>query len=121
MRLAQLFRRRPRPRRVERVQDPWEADLHVLAALRELGCDPGQAHSVRHFVYVPAPAVGDVCATLARDAWQTSVRELDGTSLVVALRCGPLSEPVVRETRARLETLAAQHGGRYDGWEVDTD
>jgi hypothetical protein len=121
MRVARLLRRRPRRRRVQRVQDPWEADLRVLAALRELGCDPAQAHSVRHFVYVPAPAAGEVCATLARDDWQTSVEELDGTSLVVALRCQALSEPLVRETRARLETLAAEHGGRYDGWEVETD
>jgi hypothetical protein len=120
MRVAQLFRRRPRVRRVQRVHDPREADLQVLATLRELGCDPAEARGVRHFVYVPTDAAPDVCATLARDDWQTSVEEQDGTSLVVALRSQSLSELVVRETRTRLETLAAEHGGCYDGWEVET-
>jgi hypothetical protein len=27
---------------------------------------------------------------------------------------------LVRETRARLAALAAEHGGLYDGWEAPT-
>jgi hypothetical protein len=30
-----------------------------------------------------------------------------------------LSEQMVRETRAKLEALAALHDGQYDGWEAE--
>ena len=120
MRVASLFGRQSRVRRVERVWDPCDADIRVLEKLRELGCDPAQPRGVRHFVYVPDRFGADeVSDTLAREDWHTSVEESDNVCLVVAARSQPLLEPLVRQTRTRLETLAAEHGGQYDGWEVE--
>ncbi len=121
MKVADLFGRHVRARRVERVQDPRDADICVLEALRDLGCDPAQPRGVRHFVFVPdRPGAQEVSDVLEREDWQTSVQQSDDLCLVVAARSQRLSEPLVRRTRDRLETLAAEHGGQYDGWEVDT-
>jgi hypothetical protein len=122
MRVAGLFGRQSRVRRVERVWDPRDADIRVLEALRELGCDPAEPRGVRHFVYLPdRRAAAELSDALVREDWHTSLEEEeDGVCLVVAARTQPLLEPLVRQTRTRLETLAAEHGGRYDGWEVDT-
>jgi hypothetical protein len=122
MRVAGLFGRQSRVRRVERVWDPRDADICVLEALRELGCDPAEPHGVRHFIYMPdRPGAEEVSDALTRENWHTSVEEEDGVWLVVAARSQPLLEPLVRKTRTRLETLAAEHGGQYDGWEVDAN
>src|SRR5204862_417394 len=117
MRVPDLFGRQARVRRVERVQDPWDADVRVLEALRELGCDPSQPRGVRHFVYVPDRlGAEEVSDALEHEDWQTSVQESEDACLVVAARSQKLSEPLVRQTRTRLELLAAEHGGQYDGW-----
>src|SRR5918912_918828 len=100
-------------RHVERVDDRWDADVRVLEALRELGADPARPHGVRHFMYVPDRfGAREVSATLAAEDWETSVQESDDVCLVIAARSQPLLEPLVRRTRTRLESLAAEHGGQ---------
>jgi aspartate/tyrosine/aromatic aminotransferase len=122
MRLAGLFGRHARAQTVERVADRRQADVRVLEALRELGSDLAQPRVVRHFVSVPDRRGAELVAeVLERDGWSTSVQDdPDGGCLVVAARAEKLSEPLVRRTRSRLETIAAEHGGLYDGWEVET-
>jgi hypothetical protein len=105
---------------MELLQDPAAADTKVLEHLRNLGCDPRQARGVRHFIYLPtsddATAVAQV---LEREGWDTAVHADDDVWLVVAGCLRVLNEPLVRETRARLASLAAAHGGAYDGWEAE--
>jgi hypothetical protein len=106
--------------RVERVADPTVADERVLAHLRGLGCDTKQPRGVRHFIYVPAQAEAQaVASTLEREGWETTVQEGENVWLVVAACLRVLTEQMVRETRSRLESLAAMHDGQYDGWEAE--
>lgn len=120
MGLADLLGRHAGVRRVERVQDAREADVRVLEALRELGCDPAQPRGVRHFVYLPDPfGAAEVADTLEREGWETSVRESHDVCLLVASNIHELTEPLVGQTRSRLEALADAYGGQYDGWEAD--
>ncbi|MCW2976304.1 MAG: hypothetical protein JWM06_1585 [Actinomycetia bacterium] len=105
---------------MELVHDPATADAKVLEHLRNLGCDPRQARGIRHFIYLPtsddAVAVAQV---LEREGWDTAVEEGADVWLVVAGCLRVLDEHLVRETRARLASLAAAHGGAYDGWEAE--
>jgi hypothetical protein len=106
--------------RVERVADPTVADERVLVHLRGLGCDTKQPRGVRHFIYLPAEdRATAVASVLEREGWETSVQADENVWLVVAACLRVLSHDMVRETRARLETLAAMHDGQYDGWEAE--
>ena len=108
-----------RPRDVERVADPAEADELVLDHLARLGGDLETPHETHHFVYLPTPAGADAVAhALHRDGWSTSVEESEGAWLVTAARTYALTSELVRDTRARLARLASEHGGVYDGWEA---
>lgn len=105
---------------MELVQDPAAADARVLEHLRNLGCDTRQARGIRHFIYLPTSGDADAVArVLEREGWDTSVEEDADVWLVVAGCLRVLDEPLVRETRARLASLAAAHGGAYDGWEAE--
>src|SRR4051794_28023828 len=120
MRLAGVFRRDEGFPRVERVSDPARADQRVLVHLRGLGCDTGQPRGVRHFIYLYAEEdAAAVASTLEREGWETTVEPDQNVWLVVAACLRVLSEQMVRETRTRLEALAALHGGQYDGWEAE--
>lgn len=104
---------------MELVQDPAAADSRVLEHLRALGCDPRQARGIRHFIYLPTDAAASAVAqVLEREGWETVVSEAEDAWLVVAGCFRVLSEPLVREIRARLASLAAAHDGSYDGWEA---
>jgi hypothetical protein len=121
MRLPVLFGRDAVFPRVERVADPVVADERVLAHLRGLGCDTKQPRGVRHFIYLPAEdSAAAVASVLEREGWETSVHEDENVWLVVAACLRVLSEQMVKETRTRLEALAAMHDGQYDGWEAET-
>jgi Regulator of ribonuclease activity B len=105
---------------VELVRDPAEADTRVLQHLRALGCDPKQARGTRHFIYLPTSEDAEAVArTLEREGWDTAVHAAEDVWLVVAGCLRVLTAPLVRETRARLASLAAAHGGAYDGWEAE--
>lgn len=108
-----------RPRDIERVADPAEADELVLEHLSRLGDDPAASHETHHFLYLPAPDDADTVArALDRDGWSTSTEESEDAWLVTASRTYVLTPEVVRDTRAQLSQLVGKHGGVYDGWEV---
>jgi len=93
----------------------------VLAHLARLGCDPEQPRETRHFLYLARRESADAVAEhLRHDGWGASISESEDDWLVVATRECRLTPEVVRETRALLEALAAEHGGVYDGWEAAT-
>lgn len=107
---------------MELVQDPAAADARVLEHLANLGCDPCQERGIRHFIYLPtSDGAATVASTLEREGWDTSIQEADDIWLVVAGCLRVLDEHLVRETRARLASLAMAHGGAYDGWEAERD
>jgi hypothetical protein len=104
----------------DRFANPLDADLRVLARLRELGCDSSRPRGTRHFIYAPTREDADAIAgVLERQGWETSVQEDDEIALVTASCLRVLTGPLVRETRAHLTALALQHRGQYDGWEAD--
>lgn len=106
-------------RTVERVEDAAEADERVLDHLVQLGCDPAAPRESRHFLYLPARAGAEAVAeALSGDGWETAVEESGEVWLVVASRVRALTSGLVHETRARLEAIASDHGGLYDGWEA---
>ena len=106
-------------RAVERIDDAFEADERVLDHLARLGCDPSQPCESRHFLYLPERAGADAVAdALHREGWLTSIEQSEDAWLVVATRVVRLTLDVVRQTRTRLEALASERGGVYDGWEA---
>jgi Regulator of ribonuclease activity B len=106
--------------RMELVQDPAVADTRVLERLHDLGCDPRQARGIRHYIYLPtSAAAAAVAQVLEREGWDTAVHEADDAWLVVAGCLRVLSEPLVRQIRARLASLADDYAGSYDGWEAE--
>jgi hypothetical protein len=108
-----------RPQEVERIDDARQADERVLDHLARLGCGPSQPCESRHFLYLPEPAGADAVAeALHDDGWLTSVEESEDVWLVVASGERRLTLDGVRQTRTRLEALASERGGVYDGWEA---
>ena len=114
--------RQGRVRAVERVACPLEADALVLDHLARLGCDPSRPRECRHYFYVPtengAQAVAD---SLVRDGWDAEAEHTPEAWLVTATTVSGLTVETVRRTRTRLERLAGEHGGEYDGWEAAAD
>jgi hypothetical protein len=107
---------------VERIADAAEADARVLDHLARLGCDPGQPRECRHYLYVPGEdGARAVAGALAREGWDAEVAEEPGSWLVTATTRTALTDAHVRATRARLQLLACDHGGAYDGWEAAAD
>jgi hypothetical protein len=106
-------------RAVERVDDAMEADERVLDHLARLGCDPSLPRETRHFLYFAVPKAAEfVASALHADGWTTCVEPSDGAWLLVARHVAVVTSRAVRDTRLRLEALAAEHGGFYDGWEA---
>lgn len=109
-------------RTVERVACGLEADALVLDHLARLGCDPSQPRECRHYLYVPGePGARAIARSLNADGWDAEVEEVHDTWLVTASTTMGLNDDVVRDTRIRLEELATDHGGEYDGWEAAAD
>src|SRR2546423_9753691 len=103
-------------RAVERIADAAEADVRVLDHLAALGCDPSEPRECRHYVYVPAePGARAVARVLNGDGWDAEYEELADSWLVTATCVTSLTAVGVRATRSRLELLASNHGGEYDG------
>ena len=93
-------------------------------ALRELFAvsETGKPHHVRHFLYLPrrehAAAIVD---ELRRHGYQIEERMgADGINwLVLASHHVVPTEELMASTRAFMESLVADVGGEYDGWEAE--
>lgn len=114
--------RQGRVQRVERVDSRVEADALVLDHLSRLGCDPAKPRECRHYVYVPGEqGARAVALSLSSHGWDAECEEVRDAWLVTATTVMGLNAEVVRDTRIRLESLAGDHGGEYDGWEAAAD
>lgn len=107
---------------VERVRCPRDADALVLDHLSRLGCDPSAPRECRHYLYVRGElGARAVAHALVHDGWDAAFEDVGDAWLVTASVVTALSGDLVRDTRARLELLAADFGGHYDGWEAAAD
>ena len=107
---------------VERIADAAEADARLLDHLARLGCDPSQPRECRHYMYVPAePGARAVAHALTGEGWEAECEELPDAWLVTATTFTSLTDANVLATRSRMELLASDHGGEYDGWEAAAD
>lgn len=114
--------RQGRVRAVERVACPREADALVLDHLARLGCDPSEPRECRHYLYLPAELGARAVATsLNATGWDAECEPVEDAWLVTATVVTNLDNAIVRDTRVRLEELAGDHGGAYDGWEAAAD
>lgn len=116
--------RQGRVRTVERVDDAVAADVLVLEHLEQLGCDASLPRECRHYLYVPGELGARAVAHALEaggEGWWADVEDVNGCWLVTGAVVTALSDDSVRGTRARLEALAAEHGGEYDGWEAAAD
>ncbi|NDB17198.1 MAG: ribonuclease E inhibitor RraB [Gammaproteobacteria bacterium] len=107
-------------RRASKVQfDDW--DTKLIEKLRRSGVDPFQPVDVDFFVALPTREVADTIASrLQAEGFTVDIRELaDSVDLpwsVHALKSMSLNVHAVREVSTRMRGLAAETGGRYDGW-----
>lgn len=107
---------------MELVQEPVASDSFVLGHPSGLDREPRRVEGIRHFLYLPTSQAADAVAqVLEREGWDTAVREDDDVWLVAARCLRVLTAPLVREIRAHLASVAAAHGGAYDGWEAERD
>lgn len=104
------------------MDDASEADARVLDHLARLGCDPAEPRECRHYLYLPAEfGAAAVAHELNADGWEADYEEVRNAWLVTASTNTGLNDGLVRATRLRLELLASDHGGEYDGWEAAAD
>ncbi|MBM4238374.1 MAG: ribonuclease E inhibitor RraB [Gammaproteobacteria bacterium] len=107
-------------RRASKVQlDDW--DTKLIERLRRSGVDPFQPVDVDFFVALPSRDVADsVASRLHAEGFTVDIRELadsvDHPWSVHALKSMSLNVHAVREVSARMRGIAAETGGRYDGW-----
>ena len=107
-------------RRASQVrEDDWDSKL--IERLRRSGADPFRPVEVDFFVAVPSRDKADqVAERLRAEGFSTDVRELadsaDQPWSVHAMRSMQLNVNGIREVSTRLRVLAAEAGGRYDGW-----
>lgn len=100
-------------------EDDWDAKL--IERLRRSGVDPFSPVEVDFFVAVPTrDKANEVAARLTAEGFKTDVRELPDSVeqpwSVYAMRAMNLNATGVREVSNRMRALAAETGGRYDGW-----
>jgi regulator of RNase E activity RraB len=100
-------------------QDDW--DERLVKNLRAQGGDPFSPYEVDFFFDLPdAPACEKVAAALQLEAYAVDYRQLEpdrGVSYTLHARKKiRVSVPDMQGLTRSFGALAAQHGGRYDGW-----
>lgn len=110
------------PERAEelRLQDVAEAQTKTAGSLHK----KQDFEPMTHYLYFPdKPKAEDASAQLRERGFSVEVRKsADGKNwLALATKVPPKSGEQMEELRDELETVAAQSGGKYDGWEASTD
>ncbi len=100
-------------------QDDW--DERLVKNLRAQGGDPFSPYEVDFFFDLPdAAACEQVATTLRAESYEVDFRQLEpdrGVSYTLHARKKiRVSVPDMQGLTRTLGALAAQHGGRYDGW-----
>ena len=107
-------------RRASKLQfDDW--DTKLIERLRRSGADPFRPVEVDFFVALPnEEAATRVAGRLQTEGFVADVRPLadsiDYPWSVHALKTMTINVHGIREVSQRMRALAAECGGRYDGW-----
>lgn len=96
-------------------------DDRLIERLRAQGSDPFKAHEVDFFFALPTDAVASALgARLEAEGYSVRSRPIEESVefpfSLHATKSMRLSVPDMRELSAHFNRLAAEHGGRYDGW-----
>jgi hypothetical protein len=126
--LRRLFgRREPQQPRVEQAraqESVTDADQLIVDELRGLGADLAQPREIVHYLYLPSEEAASTASQTLRDAgYAADVRFAAGPPganpwLVLATKEEILSAESARAARDHVSSVAAAHGGDYDGWEA---
>lgn len=100
-------------------QDDW--DERLVKNLRAQGGDPFSPYDVDFFFDLPdAAACEQVASSLRADGYEVDFRQVDPDRGVRFTLHGRkkirVSVPDMQALTRSFGALAAQHGGRYDGW-----
>lgn len=99
--------------------DDW--DSRLIERMRRGGSDPFAAYDVDFFLALPSEAVAQrIAGRLATEGFQVDIKPVADSDAhpfsVHAMRSMQLTVDGIREVSARLRSIAAETGGRYDGW-----
>ena len=104
------------------LKDSGDPDEAVLTALRANGADLGKPTHVLFYVYVPtesgAQRIADQGSDTVVSAEVRPSASGDGTWLCLFQGHFVPTATVLRQYRHRFDSLAAEEGGEYDGWEA---
>lgn len=98
------------------------ADMQTLESLRRQGSELGNPHEVRYFSNFPSQAAAKAAGQdLVKSGFFIVRSESTGAGkpwILILGRKMPLSMENVRAATQAMNSAAAKHGGRYDGWEA---
>jgi hypothetical protein len=100
---------------------PEEADRLALRQLAGRGADLSKPRHVIHFLYFATEPDARAAAEAIAETWTTHVEAPDETIEQWCVKADgnrTLGPDTVAAFRAWFESIAAQHGGDYDGWEA---
>lgn len=106
---------------VGRGDDVEHGDGEAVSAIAEAGVDLSSPVLVRHVLLVRDPAGAEaLAAAVTADGYDVRIDTMDGglTWIVRATETALLTAVHVARARARFTSLAARHGGEYEGWEA---
>ena len=101
---------------------PQEADALALRQLAGRGADLAKPRHDIHFLYFAAESDARAAAAAIGDAsWKTAVEAPTETIAEWCVKADDhriVGPDTVAAVRTWFESVAAQHGGEYDGWEA---
>jgi len=108
-------------RRSQRANQRGDWDAMLIERLRAQGSDPFQPHEVDFFFGLPSEAACQALRGVLESEgfgidWKPVPENSTHPFSLHARKSLRLSVPGMREMSHRFEALAADHGGRYDGW-----
>lgn len=103
----------------EQPIDDWDARL--IERLRRGGADPFRALDIDFFLALPSEAAANVVAQqLASEGFRVDTRAVAESTghpfSVHAIKSMQLNVDGIRAVSNRMRAVAAEQGGRYDGW-----
>ncbi len=103
------------------VDEPQDSDAQTIAQLVLAGSDLSQPHPVEFWLYLPTQPAADASAEALRghvDEVEVRLTAKGSEWLCLAKKSFVPTLPEIHAMRSRMEALAREHGGEFDGWEA---